>query len=164
MKIKISDIENRDEKYQIIDFSEIIEEFNKDVPVNAKLKVEVLDNIVIISGKISAKLNLTCDICLKDFTKDFNFDVKETYNKYSLKDSYSQEFELKFDSFTEDLNGKDEIDITDFVYQSVILHIPNKLVCDINCKGDENLNKYLKKDFSDPRLEVFKKIKIEKDN
>ena len=61
------------------------------------------------------------------------------------------------------LNGKDEINISDFVYQSVILHIPNKLVCDINCNGSEIVNKYIKTDFTDPRLEVFKNIKLEKE-
>ena len=49
------------------------------------------------------------------------------------------------------------------MYQSVILNIPNKLVCDINCKGSEKLNEYIKTDFTDPRLEIFKTIKIEKE-
>ena len=80
-----------------------------------------------------------------------------------MNDSYGVEFELKENSFIEDLNGSDEIDITDFVYQSVILHIPNKCVCDINCKGNEKVNQYLKTETIDPRLEIFKTIKIEKE-
>ena len=107
---------------------------------------------------------LTCDLCLKEFEKELKIKVEEFFTKYSLNESYDNEFELKQDGFIEDLDGKNEIDITDFVYQSVILNIPNKLVCDINCKGDENLNKYIKTDFTDPRLELFKNIKIEKDN
>lgn len=164
MNILISEIENSDEQVKVLNFSEIIEEFNTEIPVEAKLKVEILGSVVTISGNIKAKVNLTCDLCLKDFTKDFDFEIQEAFNKYSLSDNYSQDFELKSDNFMEDLNGQDEIDITDFVYQSVILRIPNKLVCDINCKGDENINKYIKTEISDPRLEIFKNIKIEKDN
>ena len=163
MKIKISEIENREDKQELLSFSEIIEEFNKDIPVKAELKVEVLDSVIRLTGRIHAELNLVCDICLKEFTKIFDFDVDDSYSKYSLNDGYDKEFEIKENCFIEDLNGADEIDITDFVYQSVILHIPNKLVCDINCNGSENLNKYLKTEFSDPRLEIFKNIKIEKD-
>lgn len=164
MKIKISEIENKEEKKELLNFCEIIEEFNNEVPVRADLRVDIIGSIVRITGKIHAEINLVCDLCLKDFTKVLDIDVDEAYNRYSLNDNYSQEFEVKADNFTEDLNGSDEIDITDFVYQCVILHIPNKLVCDINCKGDENITKYIKTEISDPRLEIFKNIKIEKDN
>lgn len=163
MKIKISEIENKENKSELLNFSEIIEEFNRDKPVKANLKVEVLGYIIRITGRIEAEVNLVCDLCLKDFTKSFAFEVDEAYTKYSLNDSNNQEFELKPNDFMEDLNGNDEIDITDFIYQSIILHIPNKLVCDINCKGDEKINQYIKTEISDPRLEIFKNIKIEKD-
>ena len=60
-----------------------------------------------------------------------------------------------------DLNGADEIDIYDLLYQSVILQLPNKQVCGINCKG----GKFLRDDekfIPDERMAVFKTIKIEK--
>ncbi len=163
MKINITDIENTENKSIDIDFSEIYEEFNKDIPVKANLKAEIIGNLVKITGRIKATLVLTCDMCLKEFKKDFDIKVEEFFTKYSLNESYENEFELKQDGFIEDLNGSDEIDITDFVYQSITLDIPNKLVCDINCIGDENVNKYLKTETIDPRLEIFKNIKIEKD-
>ena len=163
MNIKISEIENTENKIKDINFSKIFEEFNKDVPVEAKLQIEVIGTLIKISGRIKAKLNLVCDLCLKEFTKEFDFKVEEYYTKYGLNPNNSDEFEIKQNSFIEELNGKDEIDLADFVYQSVILHIPNKLVCDINCNGSEIVNKYIKTDFTDPRLEVFKNIKLEKE-
>ncbi len=163
MKILISEIEKKENKKDILNFSEIIEEFNNEKPVTAKLEVEVLDTTIILTGKIHAEVNLTCDMCLKDFTKVLDFNVKEAYTRYNLNEGYNAEYEVKSNNFTEDLNGSDEIDITDFIYQCVILHIPNKLVCDINCKGDEKLSEYLNTTKTDPRLEIFKNIKIEKD-
>ena len=163
MKISITELENSETQIKEFSFSEVYDEFNKEEPITAKLKAEIIGNLIKLSGTISGNLILTCDLCLKEFCKEIDIKVEEFFTKYSLSDDYENEFELKQDGFVEDLNGKDEIDITDFVYQSVILNIPNKLVCDINCNGGENLNKYIKTDFTDPRLEVFKNIKIEKD-
>ena len=163
MKINITDIENTENKLKEIKFSEIFEEFNKDVPVKAKLTAEVIGSLIKITGQINADLIHTCDMCLKEFSQKYEIKVEEFFTKYSLSEEYESEFELKQDGFIEDLNGNDEIDITDFVYQSIILNIPNKLVCDINCNGDESVNKYLTQKSIDPRLEIFKNIKIEKD-
>ena len=165
MKISIQDIENSQDRELDIEFNEVIEELNKDIPLTANLKAVALDSEFIkIFGSISGKLNLVCDNCLKEFTKEISIDIEETFARHALFDEDHDEIELKDGSFIEDLNGRNEIDITDLVYQSVILSLPNKLVCDINCIGDEKIEQYLKNDNSDPRLDVFKSIKIEKDN
>ena len=163
MNILISEIEKKENQKDILNFSEIIEEFNKEKPVNAEIEIKVLNTTILLTGRIHAEVNLTCDMCLKDFTKILDFDVKEAYTRYNLNDGCNAEYEVKSNNFTEDLNGSNEIDITDFIYQCVILHIPNKIVCDINCKGDEKLSEYLNTKKTDPRLEIFKNIKIEKD-
>ncbi len=164
MKIKISEIENTFKKEQNINFCEKIEEFNKDVPVKADLKIKIQGEIIKISGRINAVLNLTCDVCLKDFTKIFDFKVEEYYIKDKLNNGENRQFELVGNSFAEDLNGCDEIDITDFIYQSVILQLPNKIVCDINCNGNENVNRYIKNgNNSFSGLEILMKEKKEKE-
>jgi uncharacterized metal-binding protein YceD (DUF177 family) len=163
MKIKISEIENKENKRSHINFSEIYDEFNKNLPIKATFDVEIIGTLVKVCGNIEGTLNLICDLCLKEFTKEINIKVEEYFNRDGLNDSYGAEFEIKQNNFSEDLNGKDEIDITDFVYQSIILNMPNKLVCDINCNGSETVNKYLKTEVTDPRLEIFKNIKIEKE-
>ena len=81
-----------------------------------------------------------------------------------MYEEYKDETEIKDNFFAIDLNGAGEIDLTDLMYQSLILSVPNKLVCDINCMGDEEINKYIKTEIQDPRLEVFKTIKTEKEN
>ena len=72
-----------------------------------------------------------------------------------------QEFEIKDGQFVTDLNGEKEIDIYDLLYQSVILELPNKKVCGINCKGREFLSE---QETTDPRLDVFKNIQINPKN
>ena len=69
---------------------------------------------------------------MKEYEYDFDFVINEMYAKNTLLDDYGQEFELKDGQFVNDLNGAEEIDIYDLLYQSVILNLPNKKVCGIN--------------------------------
>ena len=106
-------------------------------------------------------VKLECDLCLKEFEQKLDFDIDELYSKRRLindSELSGQEIEIKDGQFVIDLDGADEIDIYDLLYQSVILNLPNKKVCGINCKGGEFLKE---ENLSDPRLDVFKNIKIE---
>ena len=81
------------------------------------------------------------------------------FAKNSLKEEYGAETELKSTQFVNDLNGDDKIDIYDLLYQSVILNIPNKKVCGINCsKGKFQTDEEFVEE--DPRMQIFKNIKI----
>ena len=97
---------------------------------------------------------------MEKFDYELDFEIEETYAKSSLYEEYSQELELKSGQFITDLNGAKEIDIYDLLYQSVILNLPNKKVCGINCNeglfvSEENMK------IPDTRMDVFKNIKIE---
>jgi len=97
-------------------------------------------------------------MCLNNFDYNLNFDIDELFAKYALQDEYGKETELKDGQFITDLNGANEIDIYDLLYQSVILNLPNKKVCGINCIGD---NFSVEENISDPRMDVFKNIQIQ---
>ncbi len=157
-KISINELENSTEKTLYCSFDEEIKEVNSQGPIKADLTITSLGEFIEIKGKVSGIVRLECDLCLKEFDYKLDFDIDELYAKHALMNDYGQEIEIKDGQFVTDLNGSDEIDIYDLLYQSVILNIPNKKVCGINCNGD----KFLKEEnLSDPRLEVFKNIKIE---
>ena len=157
-KISIDELENTAEKTLYYSFDEEIKEVNSQGPIKADLTITSLGEFIEIKGKVSGIVKLECDLCLKEFDYKLDFDIDELYAKHALMDDYGQEIEIKDGQFVTDLDGSDEIDIYDLLYQSVILNIPNKKVCGINCNGD----KFLKEEnLSDPRLEVFKNIKIE---
>lgn len=163
MIIKVSDIENAREGILNIDFEEIIEDFNGKTPVKAQLKAELQSSIIRITGEVQAEVNLICDYCLEEFTKEYKIKAEEYFERYKLNPETEREFEVKDENFVQDLDGKDEIDITDLIYQIITLHIPNQIVCGINCKGKEKLSKYMHEDLTDPRLEIFKTIKTDKE-
>ena len=159
-KISIEELENTPSKSLDFHFEDKIEGINCVSPVISDLEIKSLGDFVEVTGNVKGTLRLECDLCLKEFDYPFDFKIDEMYAKQALMDDYAQETELKDGQFITDLNGEDEIDIYDLLYQSVILNIPNKKVCGINCNGD----KFLKEEnLSDPRLDVFKNIKIDRE-
>ena len=156
----IEDLENAENKTLYLTFNEKIEDIDCVTPIHAKLCAKSLGEFIQITGHIEGTVNLECDLCLEKFEHKLKFDIDELYSKHSIVDDYEnsdKEFEIKEGQFITDLNGEDEIDIYDLLYQSVILNFPNKKVCGINCKGKEFLSD---EDNYDPRLEVFNNLQI----
>ena len=152
--VSLEQIENAKDKTLQYHFSGKIKDINSDEPLEADLTLQSLGEFIEVRGNLKGILNLTCDVCLNEFKYNLNVDIDEMYAKKALAEDYAQETELKEGQFITDLNGAQEIDIYDLLYQSVILDLPNKKVCGINCNGKEE-------DLTDPRLEVFKNIRLE---
>ena len=159
-KISIEELENTPSKTLDFHFEDKIEGLNCVTPITSDLEIKSLGEFVEVTGNVKGTLKLECDLCLKEFDYPFDFKIDEMYAKQALMDDYGQETELKEGQFITDLNGQDEIDIYDLLYQSVILNLPNKKVCGINCNGDKFL---AEENLSDPRLDVFKNIKIDRE-
>lgn len=166
MKISIDDIKNAIDQSLKISFDNEVKDLDTQGNVKADLVFKAYGKYINAKGTIVANVKLVCDRCLKDFVKKIEVDVDETYllgHLIASEDAHSgQELELKDGDFVTELTGTDEVDVDDLIYQSVTLNIPNPCVCDINCNGDAEMEKYLKKEVADPRLEVFKNLKINK--
>lgn len=158
-KILIEDIENEKDKTLHFDFKDELPEIK--AKVNANLDLVSLGEFIEVKGHVKGSVRLECDLCLKEYDYNLDFDIDEMYAKNSLYEEYGQETEIREGQFVTDLNGSNEIDIYDLMYQSVILQLPNKKVCGINCNGD----KFVKENngfIQDERMAIFKSIKIEK--
>ena len=158
-KILIEDIELEPNKTLHYSFDDCIEEL--DCNLEAELDLKSLGDFIEVSGHAEGKIKLVCDRCLNEFIQNLDIDIEETFAKHSLQTEYGQDFELKSGQFITDLNGEKEIDIYDLLYQSVILSLPNKKVCGINCNegmfvSDENIEVH------DDRMDIFKTIKVER--
>ena len=156
----VEDIENSSNKVLYFSFNEKIEGINCVTPIKAELCAKAMSDFIEISGTVKGTVELECDLCLEKFNYELDFELDELFSKGSLLGDYEEsglEFELKEGQFVTDLNGENEIDIYDLLYQSVILNLPNKKVCGIICKGNDFLNQ---QEISDPRLDVFKNLQI----
>ena len=158
-KILIEDIELEPNKTLHYSFDDCIEELNCNL--KSELDLKSLGDFIEVTGNACGKIKLICDRCLNEFEYNLDIPIEETFAKQSLQDEYGQELELKNGQFITDLNGEKEIDIYDLLYQSVILSLPNKKVCGINCNegmfvSDEDIKVH------DERMDIFKTIKIER--
>ena len=156
----VEDIENANNKTLYFSFDEKIEGIDSVTPIKAELCAKSLGDFIQITGNVKGTVELECDLCLEKFNYELDFKLDELFSKGTLFGEYEEsglEFELKDGQFVTDLNGEKEIDIYDLLYQSVILNLPNKKVCGINCKGNDFLSQ---QEISDPRLDVFKNLQI----
>lgn len=159
-KIQIVDIENAENKILHIDINENISEVSANI--EGSLDLISLGELINVRGHIAGSTKLTCDRCLSEYDYDLDIDIDETYAKNQIFEYESnEEIEITNGQFITDLNGSEEIDIYDLLYQSVILSLPNKKVCGINCKEDmfEKDNSF---QVHDDRMDIFKTIKIDK--
>ena len=141
-----------------IEFDDDIKEL-ENCHVKTKLSLKPLGEYIEVKGHVSGAITLECDRCLNKFEQVLDFEIDEMFAKKSLYEDYSSEVELASGQFVTDLNGEKEIDIYDLLYQSVILSLPNKKVCGINC----NEGFFVSEDEYKPhdnRMDVFKNIKI----
>ena len=127
--------------------------------LKAELDLKSMGDFIEVCGHAEGKINLTCDRCLNEFSYNLDINIEETFAKHALQDEYGQDFELKNGQFITDLNGEKEIDIYDLLYQSVILALPNKKVCGINCNEGYFVSENEYKPH-DSRMDIFKDIKI----
>ena len=156
-KVSVEDIEI--EGTLDFEFDGCIKEL-ENCTLKADLEFKNMGEFIEVSGNAQGQVTLECDRCLNKFVHNLDFDINETFAKKSLYDEYGSELELSSGQFITDLNGEDKIDVYDLLYQSVILALPNKKVCGINCNeglfvSDEEYKPH------DERMDVFKNIHIE---
>ena len=157
-KILIEDIEQ--DGVVKFSFDDNIKEL-ENCHIKAAIEFHDMGDFILAKGHANGCITLECDRCLNKFSYDLSFDINETFAKNSLLDEYGQEMELSENQFVTDLDGADEIDVYDLLYQSVILSLPNKKVCGINC----NEGLFVSEDdikTHDSRMDVFKNIKVDK--
>ncbi len=165
LKINLKELENTPEQKQDFYFEEIIEELDNGISVKGTINAQLTEYGVQIQGEVDTKLNLICDRCLDFFEYNINVSFHEKFVKNGQNISQGQtEYELTDEDFAEDLQGREEINVTDLIYQNIIINVPGKKLCDINCVGSQALQDLNNKDETDPRLEIFKKLSDEIDN
>lgn len=157
MIITLEQIQNAPEGKIELDFAQIIEEINPNSKVTATLTLELKGACIEVLGAVNADVELECDRCLKKFNHRMIVDINEVFTTLEAFDYSHNEIELKNDNFVVELGSEGELDIADLIYQTVLLNLPSKKICDENCQGLEAF-KELQDNRIDPRLAIFKNI------
>lgn len=156
-KVSIDEIEQ--DKVLNYEFDGKIEEL-ENCNIRADIQFKNIGDFISAKGHVIGEITLECDRCLNKFIHKLDFNIDETFAKNTLLDKYGQELELSNGQFVTDLEGAEEIDVYDLLYQSVILALPNKKVCGINCNEGFFVSEEEYKPHDD-RMDVFKNIKLD---
>jgi len=161
LKINIEDIKKTSDRCLIINFFDYIAELNLKDRVLANLTVQATDYDINISGNIKAGLVLECDRCLEPYIYNMDIEINEQFINEKIVSGNKKEHELTEGEFVEELGDSKELDIKDLIYQSIILELPNKNLCNPNCLGIkefQGINVNSSEENIDERLEVFKRF------
>ncbi len=123
------------------------------------------DDKVIIQGKINGKLNTICARCLEKFILPIKTEFVAIFKKKEMADKIDNEEGIY-------VYEKNEIDLFNYIRETLLLELPIKPLCNSDCKGlcpvcGKNLNKEkcnCKKEFKNTpfyNLNIKKKEKEE---
>ncbi|MDO9575257.1 MAG: DUF177 domain-containing protein [bacterium] len=88
-----------------------------------------------IKGDVSFKLNITCARCLEVITKQFNEKVDCIFKQESPCIIKEEEIALTTTDTEKYYYAGDEVNITPFVRDTILLAIPIKPLCTPDCRG-----------------------------
>jgi len=163
MKILIADIPDEGLSLDIEEKLNI-QDIPVSAPVTARLELNKTRQEIIISGMVSAELDLQCSRCLNDFKRKLDIPVNVVY--HPIDEIGMETHALKDDELDLGFYSGDELDLQELLKEQLLLNIQMKPLCDENCKGicpncgaDLNVAECnCKKREVDPRLEVLKNL------
>ncbi len=98
------------------------------------------DKRIIVSGKIQTSIKTSCDRCLEKFDHtlitDFKLFFSDAPPSTDDEDAYSEDgYEIRVDSVDTEFYTGDIIQLKNAIQEQVLLSLPNRAVCNSECKG-----------------------------
>ncbi|MBN2654530.1 MAG: DUF177 domain-containing protein [Nitrospirae bacterium] len=164
MKITVSDIPDDGMDIELNDplKSEAVSIIS---PVRAQLHIIKNGSDVVLTGDVSAEVDLCCSRCLKNFASSINSRIEVSYHPSSgiSRDDHHQ---LKDEELETGYYIDDEINTDDVLMEQLLLSVPMKPLCSQNCEGlcpvcgvDRNQNKCsCSTKEPDPRLKQLEQL------
>ncbi len=180
MKLNIVEIASTKQKRLTFDFCEDMDIAELEDPgtVSGSITVSINDGGVKMLGTLACVLELNCDVCLQPYILPLEIDLQEqfvysrayTSSLYDCdeSDAYTKEKELNPEDFYEVLPDDKNLDVSDIVYQAVIVSLPAFAHCGEACRGIplkvQAADEPELDDKIDPRWESLKSLFQNKEN
>ena len=131
-------------------------------PVTADLELHKTGKEIIVSGEVTAEVELQCSRCLKVFSRDLSLPVEVVY--HPLEEIGVERHELRDDELDMGFYRGEELDLQELLKEQLLLNIQMKPLCREVCKGlcprcgtDLNMGQCeCEEKEVDPRLEVLR--------
>ncbi|MGC7870443.1 YceD family protein [Desulfosporosinus sp. SYSU MS00001] len=164
MKVNVAQVRHRSGESIYFDLTEDFspfelgtETFSFSAPVHVQLQVVNTNKAVLVKGTIESELKVICGRCLEPF----NYHLNLPYQDEWVFPSQATEDLLESALLLE----KDDVDITQRIFEQIVLALPMKFICSEDCRGlcltcGANLNQTTcscKEDVVDPRFAALAK-------
>ena len=122
------------------DIDEVIEE-QPVGSVEGKIMLVHSGQGVLVRGKLTAEVELTCSRCLNVFLCPISFTIEEEFlPTHDVSNGLPLSLPPDLDGFTIDSNHM--LDLGKLIRQYVLLNLPTKPLCKSDCAGIEGMNLY----------------------
>jgi uncharacterized protein len=138
MDIKVADIPVEGLNIELAEESPEFEALDEDIrvtgPVRARLSLKKVGVTVYLTGSIDATLELVCSRCGGSFKFPANAELKldlnpvETVSREDEKELQAGDLEVEF--YKDGIIG-----LTDFIREQLLLLVPMKPLCRVDCRG-----------------------------
>lgn len=138
MKIAIDDLKALPGQRLNLDFNENLAGLDAVKPVLGELLLIYSASGLRLSGRVKTLLKLPCDRCLRPYFQAMTVDLDERFAPASLLNDEretNEQRELHGRDFVEPVPDDGLLDISDVVYQAVILATPSYRLCGDECPG-----------------------------
>ncbi len=133
---------------------------------SARIRLFKFGKKILVDGNVKVAVSLKCSRCLNDYSCPVDMDFREEFNPLGETEPEGKQ-ELSGDEMDVGFYKGEEIDLTGIVKEQVLLEVPMKPLCKINCLGicskcgtDKNVQPCnCKDDHIDPRLAPLAKYK-----
>ncbi|MDQ4122593.1 MAG: DUF177 domain-containing protein [Acidobacteriota bacterium] len=124
-----------------------------------------------VAGKISGKLEIACDRCLKPLESDVVIEFEDDFVTLTdYEKSTAENHEIAGADLDVSIYDGERIDISELVREQILLNLPARQLCDENCTGlcetcgaDKNTeNCSCESETIDPRWNALKQLKNQK--
>ena len=112
------------------DFSSLelgIEGLSFRIPVHVQIQVNNISKALLVDGTIHTELKASCGRCLETFVYPLTLSFQDRWIFRTQETEDLQETALILD--------KDEVDITERIFEQIVLALPMKFTCSADCQG-----------------------------
>jgi uncharacterized protein len=136
------------------------------VKVDVNCMITKSGDTICIRGELAAKISQECGRCLEPATIPIGGDF--VYTLVPAKVEVAKDLELTAQELETSYYHGDFIDLAPMICEQIVLQVPMKILCTVDCKGlcshcGINLNTgscVCRSDVMDDRLAVLKKIRV----
>lgn len=138
MKVNVAQVRRNENGTAHFELEEDFSSYNSELegvsfaaPVHVQLKVTNLGKSLLVLGKVQTKFKAQCGRCLEDFIYPLDLSYEDEWAYAGMVNDFADEEQ----SETVLIFEKDEIDITERIFEQIVLALPMRFICSPDCLG-----------------------------